>query len=60
MTGAEIARLLIIFGPPALDWMSDLAEIWGKEMTPAEVRAWCMARRKTYDEYIAAAKAVVQ
>lgn len=60
MTGAELARLLLLFGPPALEWAGDLAEIWNKEMTPAEVRAWCLARRKTYDEYIAEARARVQ
>ncbi len=52
MTGAVLAQLLVRFGPIALDWASDLAEVWSKEMSKEEVKAWCAARRKTYDEYI--------
>ena len=57
MTGAEIAALLIRFGPLGLDLAEKLAAIWSKEMTPQEVATFCQANRKSYDEYIAAERA---
>ena len=53
MTGATIAALLIKFGPIAFEWIAELAEIWNKDMTPAEVKAFVTSKRKSYDEYIA-------
>jgi hypothetical protein len=51
MTGAQLAALIIQLGPIALDWAGDLAEVWNKDMTPEEVRAFCLGKRKSYDEY---------
>ena len=57
MTGAMIAQLLIQLGPIALEWASDLVDVWSKEMTPDEVKAFVKAHRKSYDDYIAAERA---
>ena len=57
MTGAEIARLLILFGPIALDLIAELTAMWESKLTPEQVREWVMTRRKSYDDYIAAERA---
>lgn len=57
MTGAQIALMLVKFGPIALSWLEELADIWTKEMTPEELKAFVKSRRKSYDEYIEAERA---
>lgn len=57
MTGATIAALLIKFGPIAFDYIEELIDIWNKEMTPEEVKAFVKSKRKSYDDYIAAERA---
>jgi hypothetical protein len=57
MTGAEIARLLILFGPIALDLIAELTAMWDSKMTVEQTREWVLKRRKSYDEYIAAERA---
>lgn len=52
MTGAALTGLLIKFGPIALDWAAELASVWSKEMTPEEVEAFCLPKRKAYDQFI--------
>ena len=57
MKGVDIAGLLIKFGPIAFDWAQELADIWNKEMTPEEVKAFCLGKRKGHDDYVAAEQA---
>lgn len=52
MTGAEIAQLLIIFGPRALDLIEKLIATWTKQLTTEEVLAFIKQARKSYDEYV--------
>lgn len=57
MTGAMIAQLVIALGPTALEFIPKLAAVWTKkDLTPAEVTDICKVSKKSYDEYIAAAK----
>jgi hypothetical protein len=56
MTGAEIAQLIIIFGPQAIALIQKLVEVWNKELTPDEVKAICAVAQTTYDQYIAQAR----
>lgn len=57
MTGAMIAQLIIVLGPTALEWLVDLAKVWNKELSPDEIRAFTDRASKSYDDYIADAKA---
>jgi hypothetical protein len=57
MTGADIAALLIRFGPIAFDWIEELVKIWTIPMSPEEVVLFVKSKRKSYDEYIAAERA---
>ncbi len=57
MSGAVIAQLLITLGPVALRLLPKLSEIWSKELTPLEVLEFTKTSEKTYEEYIAEAKA---
>ena len=57
MTASIIAQLIIQLGPVALQLVQDLANVWGKELTPAEVAAICSKAQKSYADYIAEAKA---
>lgn len=59
MTGAEIAQLIIALGPVALKLIPDLALIWTTQLTVEQVNAYCNKAQKSYDEYIAEAKAVL-
>jgi len=61
MNAATIAQLLIILGPPALELIPRLAALWAKpELTPEEVVELCAPARKSYDQYIAEARALRQ
>jgi len=57
MTGEQLAILLVRFGPIAFDLASELSDVWGKSMTPAEVKAFCLSKRKSHDDYVAAERA---
>jgi hypothetical protein len=57
MTGAALAQLLIMFGPTALKWIKDLAAVWTTTLTTDQVITYCNLAEKSYDEYIAEAKA---
>lgn len=54
-----IVQLIIALGPAALDLIPKLAAIWGKAMTVEEVVALCGPAKKSYDDYIAEAKALI-
>ena len=52
-----IAQLIIALGPAALDLIPKLTAIWSKpSLTPEEVDALCAPAKKSYDDYIAAAR----
>ena len=58
MPPAIIAQLIIALGPPALNLIKDLTSIWTKDtVSPAEVIAMMDKAQKSYDDYIAEAKA---
>jgi hypothetical protein len=58
MTAAAIAQLIIALGPPALELIPQLAQVWSKPaLTVDEVKALCLPARKNYDAYIAEARA---
>jgi hypothetical protein len=52
--------LIIALGPTALDLIQKLAAIWSKpSLTVDEVVALCAPAKKSYDDYIAEAKAAL-
>lgn len=57
MSGAIIAQLIIALGPVALKLIPELAAIWTNALTPEQVNMYCSKAQKTYDEYIAEARA---
>jgi len=58
MTPQMIVSLIIAIGPTALDLIQKLAAIWSKpSLTVDEVVALCAPAKKSYDDYIAEAKA---
>lgn len=58
MSAALIAQLVIALGPTALQLIQDLVAVWSKpELTPEEVSAICGRAKKSYDDYIAEARA---
>jgi hypothetical protein len=60
MSPLIIAQLIIALGPPALGLVKDLAAIWHKDiLTPEEVNTIVDKNQKSYDEYIAEAKATL-
>lgn len=60
MSGPLIAQLIIALGPVALQLIPQLAAIWSKPtLTLEEVNAFCAKAQKSYDDYIAEAKASV-
>lgn len=61
MSATIIAQLIIALGPVAFGVIKDLAEIWGKDnLTSEYVISFCTRHQKSYDEYIAEAKAKLQ
>lgn len=61
MSAALIAQLIIALGPVALDLIPKLIAIWNKpSLTPEEVTELCSVAKKSYDDYIAEAKAAVK
>lgn len=60
MTALMIAQLIIQLGPTALNLIQDLSAVWHKpELTPEEVATICGKAQKSYDQYIAEARATV-
>lgn len=57
MTGYQIAQLIIALGPAAFRLIPSLMTIWNKELTPEEVIQYVSLSEKSYDTYIAEAKA---
>lgn len=57
MNGATIAQLIIALGPPALDLIADLSRVWNQELTPDQVLEICNRSQKSYDQYVAEARA---
>lgn len=60
MSAAMIAQLIIALGPTALKLIQDLMAVWSKpELTIEEVTTIVNKAQKSYDAYIAEAKATV-
>lgn len=60
MNASIIAQLVIALGPVALELIPKLAAIWNTPaLTPDEITALCAPAKKSYDEYIANAKAIL-
>lgn len=57
MTGSDIALLFARLGPLAAQLLLDLADVWNKEMTPEELKAFCVKFRKSEEDYVAAERA---
>ena len=58
MSAAMITQLLITFGPQAIELIEKLIELWNKpELTKEEVLAITAIANKSYESYIAEAKA---
>jgi hypothetical protein len=58
MNAAILTQLLISLGAAALELAPKLAAVWSKEkLTPQEIKDLCAPAKKTYDQYIAEAKA---
>jgi hypothetical protein len=57
VTGAMIAQLIIALGPVALQIIPELSKIWGTTLTPEQVNTYCAMAQKSYDTYLAEAKA---
>lgn len=58
MSAAIIAQLIIALGPAALELIPKLQALWSKpELTTDEVLALCAPAKKSYDAYIAEARA---
>lgn len=58
MSAAMVAQLLIAFGPGAIDLIKQLVTLWQKpSLSVDEVNNLCNLAKKSYDDYMAAAKA---
>jgi len=58
MPAPILAQLIIALGPPALSLARDLAKVWNEPtLTPQQVEQICGDAQKSYDSYIADAKA---
>lgn len=58
MSGAVIAQLIIALGPVALELIPKLASVWNKtDLSVEQVIDLCQPARKSYEAYIAEAKA---
>ena len=59
MSPLMIVQLLIALGPPALQLIQDLVSVWNTPaLTVDQVMEICKKSQKSYDDYIADAKAV--
>ena len=60
MNPLMIAQLLIAIGPAALDLIPKLAALWnGPALTEQQIIDLCVPAKKSYDDYIANAKAIL-
>ncbi len=60
MSAAIITQLIIAIGPVALDLIPKLAALWSApSLTLEQVVGLCEPAKKSYDDYIAAARAAV-
>ena len=57
MTGADIALLFARLGPLALQLLLDLTDVWNKQMTPEELKAFCLKFRKSEEAYVESERA---
>lgn len=58
MNAALITQLIVALGPVALELIPKLASIWSKQaLTEQEVNDLLLPVKKSYDDYIAEAKA---
>lgn len=57
MTGSDIAMLFARLGPLAAQLLLDLADVWSKEMSADELKAFCLKFRKSEEAYVEAEKA---
>lgn len=57
MKGILILEALLKYGPIVFDWVDQLRDVAGKDMTPEEVVAKVASLRKSYDDYLAAERA---
>lgn len=58
MPAPILAQLIIALGPTALELIPKLAAIWHKpDLSLDEVVALCLPAKKSYDEYLAEARA---
>jgi len=58
MTAQLIAQLVVVLGPSAFKFIGDLVAVWKKpELTAEEVLALCAPAQKSYEDYIAGARA---
>lgn len=48
MTGAQIAALILQFGPVALEMIEKMVANWNKEMEPDELKLFCRDNRQAY------------
>jgi hypothetical protein len=61
MSASLIAQLIIALGPAALQLIQELAALWSApSLTPEQVQAICSKAQKSYDDYIAAARAAAK
>jgi hypothetical protein len=61
MTASIIAQLIIALGPSALGLIQELIAVWEKpSLTVDEVMGICGRASKSYDAYIAEAKATLK
>lgn len=60
MSPALIAQLIIALGPPAFQLIQDLMAVWSvPTLTLDQVMAITSKAQKSYDDYIAQAKAAI-
>jgi hypothetical protein len=61
MTASMIAKLIAALGPSALGLIQELIAVWEKpSLTVDEVMGICDRASKSYDAYIAEAKATIK
>lgn len=60
MSALMISQLIIALGPPALQLIQDLTAVWSSPtLSPDQVNAILQKAQKSYDSYIADAKALL-
>lgn len=60
MDAKTFAGLLLLFGPGAIQLIQQLVALWSKPaLTVDEVMALCATAQKSYDQYLAEARAAL-